>query len=89
MKGDEQERNGGIVYVRWGHDQCPSTAQLVYSERAGGSPYSHAGGGSNPQYLPNFLTPISTGTQYRSYIYGAEYYTHGDNKDPVKGDHRN
>ena len=30
MKGDK--RNGGTVYVRWGHDQCPSTAQLVYSE---------------------------------------------------------
>jgi len=32
MKGD----NEGTVYVRWGHDQCPSTAQLVYSGRVGG-----------------------------------------------------
>ena len=90
MKGDKEERNRGNVYVRWGHDQCPSTAQLVYSGRVGGSPYSHAGGGSNAQCLPldpNFLTSISAGTQYRSYIYGAEYYTHGDNKDPVKGVH--
>ena len=90
MKGVKEERNGGTVYVRWGHNQCPSTAQLVYSGRAGGSPYSHTGGGSNAQCLPlnpNFFTPISTGTQYRSYIYGAEYYTHGDNKDPVKGVH--
>ena len=31
------------VYVRWGHDQCPSTAQLVYSGRAGGSQYTHPG----------------------------------------------
>ena len=35
MKGDKEERNGETVYVRWGHDQCPSTAQLVYSGRAG------------------------------------------------------
>ena len=57
MKGEK--RNGGTVYVRWGHDQCPSTAQLVYSGRAGGPYYSHTGGGSNPQCLlldPNFLT---------------------------------
>ena len=62
MKGDKDERNGGTVYVRWGHDECPSTAQLVYSGRAGGSYYNHDGGGSNPQCLPvdpNFLTPIS------------------------------
>ena len=30
MKGDKEEENGGTVYVRWGHDECPSTAQLVY-----------------------------------------------------------
>ena len=23
--------------IRWGHDECPSTPQLVYSERAGRS----------------------------------------------------
>jgi len=34
VKGDKEERNGGTVYVRWGNDQCPSTAQLVYSRRA-------------------------------------------------------
>ena len=76
MKGDKEERNGGTVYVRWGHDQCPSTAQLVYSGRTGGSYYQH-GGACNPQCLPldpNFLTPIS-GTQDRSLMYGAEYHT--------------
>ena len=76
MKGDK--RNGGTVYVRWGHDQCPSTAQLVYSGRAGGPNYSHGGGGSNPQCLPldpKFLTSIS-GIQSRALMYGAEYETH-------------
>ena len=58
IKGDKEERNGGTVYVRWGHNRCPSTAQLVYSGRAGGSEHIHSGGGTNPQCLPldpNFL----------------------------------
>ena len=62
MKGDKEERNGGTVYVRWGHDECPSTAQLVYSGRAGGPFYNQQGSGSNPQCLPmdpNFLTAIN------------------------------
>ena len=87
MKGDKEERNGGTVYVRWGHDKCPSTAQLVYSGRAGGPYWSHGGGGSNPQCLPldpNFLRPIS-GSQARSYMYGAEYQTHTDSNSHVHG----
>jgi len=36
VKGDKEERNGGTVYIRWGHDQCPSTTQMVHSGRAGG-----------------------------------------------------
>ena len=86
MKG---EGNGGTVYVRWGHDQCPSTAQLVYSGRAGGPLHSHSGGGSNPQCLPldpNFLTPIS-GRQDRAYMYGAEYETNTDSNSHVHGRH--
>ena len=39
MKRDKEERDGGGVYVRWGYDECPSTAQLVYSGRAGESNY--------------------------------------------------
>ena len=46
----EQGPAGGVVYVRWGHDSCPSTgAQLVYSGKAGGSIWSDSGGGNNPQ----------------------------------------
>ena len=76
MKGDKEDRNGGTVYVRWGHDQCPSTAQLVYSGRAGGAD-RRQGGASNPQCLPldpNFLTPIRS-SEYRGLMYGAEYRT--------------
>ena len=56
------------MYIRWGHDKCPSTAQLVYSGRAEGSHYKHSGGGSNPQCLSldhDFHKAIS-GTQYRA-----------------------
>ena len=39
------------MYVRWGHDSCPSTgAQLVYSGRAGGAHFTESGGGSNPVF---------------------------------------
>ena len=88
MKGDKEDINGGTVYVRWGHDKCPSAAQLVYPGRTGGPHYDKIGGGSNPQCLPldpNFLTPISGGPQHRAYIYGAEYYTYGDSNSPVHG----
>ena len=67
---------GGTVYVRWGHDSCPDGgAQLVYTGRAGGSHFTHTGGGGNPQCLPldpEYLKTIS-GAQSWAYIYGAEY----------------
>jgi len=88
VKGDKEERNGGTVYVRWGHDQCPSTAQLVYTGIAGGT-YHSLGGGVSPQCLPldpNFLTPIS-GSQSRTVIYGAEYYTYTNSYSHLHGRH--
>ena len=87
-KGDKKGGNGGTVYVRWGHDQCPSTAQLVYAGRVGGPYYSQSGSGSNPQCLPldpNFLTSISGDQRYRASIYGAEYETHTDVTSHVHG----
>ena len=91
MKGDKEERNGGTVYVRWGHDECPSTAQLVYSGRTGGPHWNQAGGGSNPQCLPldpNFLTPISGTREWRGLMYGAEYETYTDSNSHVHGRHQ-
>ena len=38
MKGDSGG-GGGTVYVRWGHDHCPLTAELVYAGRMGGPAY--------------------------------------------------
>ena len=89
-KGDKEERNGGTVYVRWGHDKCPSTAQLVYSGRAGGSHFQQPGGASNPQCLPpdpNFLRQISGSQTYRGIMYGAEYETNTDGNSHVHGRH--
>ena len=80
-KGESGENHGtasigGSVYVRWGHDKCPSTAQVIYTGRAGGSLYAERGGGSNPQCLPTdpAYLPSMNGT-LRAYMYGAEYET--------------
>ena len=74
--GEKGEPAGGVAYVRWGHDSCPSTgAQLVYSGRAGGADHQQKGGGTNPQCLPldpNYLKYIP-GKQSYSLMYGAEY----------------
>ena len=89
MKGDKEEGNGGTVYVRWGHDQCPLAAQQVYSGREGGPNWSHSGGGSNPQCLsldPNFLRSIS-GSQGRALMCGTEYEMHTDSSSHVHGRH--
>ena len=76
VPGPKGEKAGGVIYVRWGHNSCPKTgAQLVYTGRAGGSDWTHKGGGANPQCLP--LDPqfyqTANRAQRRAYIYGAEY----------------
>ena len=90
---NKEERNGGTVYVRWGHDQCPSTAQLVYSGRAGGARYDDPGSGSNIQCLPTdpkFLTPIrGIQRRTRALLYGAEYETHTYSYSHAHGRHDN
>jgi len=86
MKVDKEERNGGTVYVRWGHGQCPSIAQLVYSGRVGGPHHNQGGSGSNTQCLPmdpNFLAQISGGQTFRALMYGAEYEIHADSNSHV------
>ena len=85
---EDSNSPGGTVYVRWGHDECPLTAELVYSGRAGGPHFQNSGGGSNPQCLPldpNFLTPISGDQRYRALMYGAEYQTFTDSNSHVHG----
>ena len=53
--GPKGAGTGGVVYLRWGHNSCPSGgAKLVYTGRAGGPYYGNRGGGSNP-IRPNLL----------------------------------
>ena len=71
---------GGATYVRWGRSDCPYGRELVYHGRAGGSHYSHRGGGSNYQCLP--LDPqnfnFGPGAVDASFIYGSEYEMWGN-----------
>ena len=88
--GQKGERNGGTVYVRWGHDQCPSAStQLVYSGRVGGAEHKD-GGASSPQCLPldpNFLEPIVGDQAFRGFMYGAEYETNTNSNSHLHGRH--
>ena len=59
-----------MVYVRWGHNTCLDTgAELVYTGRAGGSHYSHQGGGGNPQCLPKLLQDNKWVTELWIYVW--------------------
>ena len=71
---------GGVNYIRWGKQTCPSTAgtELVYAGRAVGSQWSSSGGTSdilclpdNPQYDEDY----QSGAQQFSTIHGVEYET--------------
>ena len=74
------EKSTGTVYVRWGHDECPPSAALVYAGIAGGAHWNDSGGGSNPQCLP--LNPIYSDISsekddvFAARMYGGEYQLH-------------
>ncbi|XP_052791893.1 uncharacterized protein LOC128226034 [Mya arenaria] len=65
----------GNTYIRWGRKSCPDEtgARPLYDGFAGGSWYSHAGGGNNYLCLPRDpVLVVIRGGSIR-YIYGAEY----------------
>ena len=65
---------GGAMYTRWGRKSCPSGRQVVYTGIAGGSHYTHSGGGANYLCLPNNPQYSKNGVpQYLNYLYGSEY----------------
>ena len=76
---DSPQGGGGVAYVRWGHEDCPGAAELVYTGRAAGSHFSHRGGGSNYQCIT--LKPkneeFGDGSRGDGFIYGAEYQIEG------------
>ena len=55
--------SGGALYTRWGKTTCPGTpgTELVYSGLAGGSLYSHSGGGANYLCLPEDHSTFANG----------------------------
>ncbi|XP_013421406.1 uncharacterized protein LOC106181535 [Lingula anatina] len=68
---------GGAMYIRWGRTTCPVEAELVYSGIAGGSHYTHTGGGSNILCMPR--DPqwgiYTDGFQSSGHFYGVEFRT--------------
>ena len=80
VAGHPGPRNGGVVYTRWGKNNCPNVTgtELVYAGRAGGSWHRHTGGGANYLCMPNDpdYLQYSPGVQGHSYVYGTEYQTH-------------
>ncbi|XP_071822790.1 short-chain collagen C4-like [Apostichopus japonicus] len=70
------ESSSGGVYIRWGRDVCPSSADQVYSGLAAGAERAATGGGANYLCLPE--SPVydrpQNGVQDRtSRLYGVEY----------------
>ena len=91
VAGPPGPRNGGVVYTRWGKTSCPNVTgtELVYAGRAGGSWFSHTGGGANYLCMPNdpdYLT-YQPGVQGASYVYGTEYQTGGPWVGPLQAVH--
>ena len=85
-QGPPGPRSAGVTYTRWGKTTCPSVSgtELVYAGKAGGSHYTHQGGGAN--YLcmpedPEYTLRFTSGDRGQSYVYGAEY------EDPIPGGH--
>ena len=73
-----------MVYTRWGNSACPNITgtELVYTGRAGGSPYRDRGGASNYICLPfdpEYILTSRGRVQGDSPVWGAEY------QEPVVG----
>ena len=63
------------LYIHWGHNGCPETAEVIYSGIVAGANHAEMGGGSNAQCLPvdpEYSNDVTI-TQKRAYMYGAEY----------------
>ena len=77
---------GGVTYVRWGKNSCPSASGtvLLYSGYMAGSAYNQKGGGTNFLCMPTnpeYTLPYTSGVQSRAPVHGSEY------QNPVAGSH--
>ncbi|XP_066285831.1 uncharacterized protein [Branchiostoma lanceolatum] len=68
---------GSSVYIRWGRTTCPgdTDASLIYDGIAGGTHFTHSGGGANYVCLPKDPEwgVFTDGNQGTPYMHGAEY----------------
>ena len=76
---ETEQASSSVIYTIWGNSSCPSTSTVVYSGRAGGAYFTHAGSGSNYLCLPSDPEYYSDGkpTTYPAYVYSSEYETWG------------
>ena len=86
-EGPAGPKCGGATYTRWGKSTCPEVngTQDVYCGITAGSHFTHSGGGANhlcmPK-IPEYSLPFSSsGPDYKTFIYGAEY------ENPIQGSH--
>ncbi|XP_020913293.2 uncharacterized protein LOC110250970 [Exaiptasia diaphana] len=78
LRGLPGPKSGGVQYIRWGKNSCPSGAKLVYKGYVGGEHYNHPGGGSNYVCLtesPKYASYNDAHQKWSAYMYGAEYQT--------------
>ena len=78
VPGTQGPISGGAMYVRWGKSSCPQIdgTELMYSGMAGGTHYSHEGGGANLLCMPadpQYTLPHRSGVRGQSHIYKVEY----------------
>ncbi|XP_078618256.1 uncharacterized protein LOC144885916 isoform X2 [Branchiostoma floridae x Branchiostoma japonicum] len=80
---------GGSVYIRWGRTTCPTDSEtsLIYDGIAGGSHYTHSGGGANYVCLPKDPEwgVFTDGNQGTTYMQGAEYQDAQFGNSPFQG----
>ncbi|CAH1229639.1 COL6A5 [Branchiostoma lanceolatum] len=79
---------GGSVYIRWGRTTCPNDTDtsLIYDGIAGGTHFTHSGGGANYVCLPKDPEwgVFTDGNQGTAYMTGAEYQLANGN-NPFQG----
>ncbi|XP_077978987.1 short-chain collagen C4-like [Glandiceps talaboti] len=68
----------GVVFTRWGHNNCHAGMDLVYNGVMSGQLYSQSGNGANHLCLPIVplydMDNVTTGVQTdRAYLYHTEY----------------